>query len=73
MLDEYICLKEQKVVLEQEKLRVQELLQGLKDVMNAYNTTNASVSSPPIPGSTSKSMVLLPQSNPKIGSSLGTI
>ncbi|XWS43802.1 hypothetical protein CRYUN_Cryun16bG0135400 [Craigia yunnanensis] len=44
MLDEYICLKEQKLIveqekarLEQEKLRVQSLLQGMQSVMGAYN------------------------------------
>ena len=46
MLDEYICLKEQKVVveqekarLEQEKCRVQSLLQGMQIVMNTYNAS----------------------------------
>ncbi|KAK7339794.1 hypothetical protein VNO77_20479 [Canavalia gladiata] len=46
MLDEYICLKEQKlmldqekVVIEQEKNRVQMLLQGMQNVMTAYNAS----------------------------------
>ncbi|KAF1897791.1 hypothetical protein Lal_00032551 [Lupinus albus] len=46
MLDEYICLKEQKVMLdqekviiEQEKTRVQMLLQGMHNVMSAYNAS----------------------------------
>ncbi|XP_061343136.1 uncharacterized protein LOC133289255 [Gastrolobium bilobum] len=46
MLDEYICLKEQKVMLdkervlvEQEKNRVQMLLQGMQNVMTAYNAS----------------------------------
>ncbi|XP_027351307.1 uncharacterized protein LOC113862420 [Abrus precatorius] len=46
MLDEYICLKEQKVtldqeriVVEQEKNRVQMLLQGMQNVMTAYNAS----------------------------------
>ncbi|XP_020233029.1 uncharacterized protein LOC109813272 [Cajanus cajan] len=46
MLDEYICLKEQKVmldqdrvVMEQEKNRVQMLLQGMHNVMIAYNAS----------------------------------
>ncbi|XP_020234984.1 uncharacterized protein LOC109814877 [Cajanus cajan] len=46
MLDEYICLKEQKVMLdqdrvlmEQEKNRVQMLLQGMHNVMTAYNAS----------------------------------
>lgn len=44
MLDEYICLKEQKVMLdqqrifmEQERNRIQMLLQGMQNVMNVYN------------------------------------
>ncbi|KAK6120301.1 hypothetical protein DH2020_045992 [Rehmannia glutinosa] len=57
ILDEYITLKEQKVWvdqercrLEQEKLRVQNLLSGMQDVMNAYNTTTGnSVVTPPPP------------------------
>lgn len=46
LLDEYIWLKEQKVVIEQEKTglaqeksRVQSLLQGMQDLMNVYNST----------------------------------
>ncbi|KAJ1437319.1 hypothetical protein SESBI_03646 [Sesbania bispinosa] len=46
MLDEYICLKEQKVILDQEKVlveqennRVQMLLQGMQNVMTAYNAS----------------------------------
>ncbi|CAN8316978.1 unnamed protein product [Cochlearia groenlandica] len=53
ILNEYISLKEKKVVLDQEKARldlekyrVQNLLHGMQDVMNAYNST---VSSPPPP------------------------
>ncbi|MED6167306.1 hypothetical protein PIB30_001730 [Stylosanthes scabra] len=45
MLDEYICLKEQKVMMEQEralieqeKNRVQMLLNGIQNAMNAYNS-----------------------------------
>ncbi|KAJ1420092.1 Isoamylase 3, chloroplastic [Sesbania bispinosa] len=48
MLDEYICLKEQKVmmdqervILEQEKNRVQMLLQGMQNVMNTYNASRS--------------------------------
>ncbi|KAG2404738.1 uncharacterized protein HKW66_Vig0243850 [Vigna angularis] len=54
MLDEYICLKEQKVMLdqerivvEQEKKRVQMLLQGMQNVMTAYNASgNLSAAAP---------------------------
>ncbi|KAK1437124.1 hypothetical protein QVD17_02909 [Tagetes erecta] len=49
MLDEYICLKEQKVMLDQDKsrlehdkFRVQTLLRGMQDVMNAYSHGGAS-------------------------------
>ncbi|KAH6829587.1 hypothetical protein C2S53_012500 [Perilla frutescens var. hirtella] len=56
ILDEYITLKEQKVSvdqerhrLEQEKLRVQNLLSGMQDVMNAYNGTGSNVVTPPPP------------------------
>lgn len=48
MLDEYICLKEQKVMLdqervlmEQEKNRIQMLLQGMQNVMNAFNASRS--------------------------------
>ncbi|KAF9596784.1 hypothetical protein IFM89_013331 [Coptis chinensis] len=47
ILDEYICLKEQKVLLGQEKVRVDEekhrvelLLQGMQNVMQAYNSSS---------------------------------
>lgn len=41
MLDEYICLKEQKVILDQEKSRVEKLLQGMQNVMQAYGTVGS--------------------------------
>lgn len=54
ILNEYISLKEQKVIvdqekarLDQEKSRVQNLLQGMQDVMNVYNSTAASAPPPP--------------------------
>ncbi|KAL2484783.1 hypothetical protein Adt_29539 [Abeliophyllum distichum] len=53
ILDEYIRLKEQKVILdqgwrrlEQEKSRVQNLLRGMQDVMNAYNSTGDNITPP---------------------------
>ncbi|XP_031128890.1 uncharacterized protein LOC116030715 [Ipomoea triloba] len=62
LLDEYIRLKEQKLLmdqergnLEQEKFRLQNLLKGMQDAMNAYNAgSNHNTplplgSSPPIP------------------------
>ncbi|KAF1883850.1 hypothetical protein Lal_00038342 [Lupinus albus] len=64
MLDEYICLKEQKVMLdqervliEQEKTRVQMLLQGMHNVMSAYN---ASGNLPPAPAARS-AFAVVPQ------------
>ncbi|EOY07329.1 DNA double-strand break repair rad50 ATPase, putative isoform 1 [Theobroma cacao] len=78
MLDEYICLKEQKVMLEQEKARleqekcrVQTLLQGMQSVMNAYNAS-ATASVPVIPHATAtKSVAVVPQSDPCAGSPSG--
>ncbi|QHO53970.1 uncharacterized protein DS421_2g52650 [Arachis hypogaea] len=49
MLDEYVCMKEQKVMVEQERVlveqeknRVQMLLNGIQNVMNAFNATTSS-------------------------------
>ncbi|XP_039064411.1 uncharacterized protein LOC120209484 [Hibiscus syriacus] len=78
MLDEYICLKEQKVLveqerarLEQEKCRVQSLLQGMQSVMNAYNgSATASVLMIPHVNAT-KTVSVVPQSDPRAGSSPG--
>ncbi|CAA0836326.1 Unknown protein [Striga hermonthica] len=54
ILDEYITLKEQKVWvdqerrrLEQEKLRVQNLLNGMQNVMNVYNAGENAALTPP--------------------------
>ncbi|OVA17718.1 hypothetical protein BVC80_1835g94 [Macleaya cordata] len=77
ILDEYICLKEQKVMLdqeksrvEQEKFRVETLLQGMQDVMHAYNS-GGSFSPPSISTIATKSMALVSQSNPNIQSTPG--
>ncbi|TYH77503.1 hypothetical protein ES332_D04G158400v1 [Gossypium tomentosum] len=78
MLDEYICLKEQKVIveqekarLEQEKCRVQSLLQGMQSVMNAYNAS-ATASVPMIPhANATKTVAVVPQSDPRAGSPPG--
>lgn len=56
MLDEYIRLKEQKVLidqercrLEQEKFRVHNLLRGMQDAMNTFNASAHVVTpSPPL-------------------------
>lgn len=70
MLDEYICLKEQKVMLdqervymEQEKNRVQMFLNGVQNVMNVYNASkNISLTNVAMPNAKS---VVVPQQ--KIG------
>ncbi|XP_062167883.1 uncharacterized protein LOC133874065 isoform X2 [Alnus glutinosa] len=69
MLNEYICLKEQKVMvdqervrLEQEKCRVQTLLQGMQAVMNTYNSSGAFPSQLNISnGATRSAIVAVPQ------------
>lgn len=56
MLDEYIRLKEQKVLLDQErcrleqdKFRVHNLLRGMQDVMNTFNAgAHVVTPSPPL-------------------------
>ncbi|ESR42497.1 hypothetical protein CICLE_v10011513mg [Citrus x clementina] len=81
MLNEYVCLKEQKVMLEQErarldqeKFRVQALLYGMQDVMNAYN---ASSSTPPMiqapVARPAQPTVVVPHSVPSSGSSPGYV
>ncbi|KAL0896802.1 hypothetical protein Bca101_080763 [Brassica carinata] len=59
ILNEYISLKEQKVIvdqerarLDQEKTRVQNLLNGMQDVMNVYNSTASAPPPPPPPAIT---------------------
>ncbi|KAL8036689.1 hypothetical protein ABFX02_12G174900 [Erythranthe guttata] len=56
ILDEYITLKEQKVWmdqerhrLEQESLRIQNLLSGMQDVMNTYSTSGINAITSPLP------------------------
>ena len=79
MLEEYICLKEQKVIvdqekarLEQEKFRVQALLQGMQSVMNAYNAS-ATASVPMIShANATKPVAVIPHSDPCAGSPPGT-
>lgn len=77
MLNEYISLKEQKVTvdqegirLEQENWRIQTLLRGMQEAMNAYNSGGAGPSTPAIQAPIAKSN---PQSvNPSTRSSPGT-
>lgn len=78
ILDEYISLKEQRVTmdhhqcrLDQEKCRVQNLLQGMQTVMNAYNSSAAVPSLPAIPPVSTQSMAMLPNTDPSIVSPAG--
>ncbi|KAL5740479.1 hypothetical protein ACOSQ2_029659 [Xanthoceras sorbifolium] len=79
MLNEYICLKEQKVMLEQERarmdqerLRVQSLLHGMQGVMNAYNASATMPVAIQAPSTRpTKSTVVVPQSVPSCGSPSG--
>ncbi|KAJ6407795.1 hypothetical protein OIU84_011153 [Salix udensis] len=80
ILNDYICLKEQKVVLdqekvrlEQEKLRVQNLLHGMQQVMNVYNASGNVAPAPPaaspmIQASATRSVAMVPQADPFRGS-----
>ncbi|KAK1354627.1 DNA double-strand break repair rad50 ATPase [Heracleum sosnowskyi] len=56
LIDDYIVLKGKKVILDQEKgcveqenIRVQNLIKGMQDVMNAYNNFGANVAALPQP------------------------
>ena len=79
MLDEYISLKEQKVMMErekirldQEKLRVQTLLQGLQDSMNAYNAGGSTPNSV-IPALGTKSTAIVHQLDPSVAPFSGIV
>ncbi|XP_043697583.1 uncharacterized protein LOC122648435, partial [Telopea speciosissima] len=79
ILDEYICLKEQKVMfeqekrwVEQEKCRVETLMKGMQSVMQAYSSagnTSLSLTSATAP----KSMSLILPSDRNTASPAGTI
>lgn len=43
-----MALDHEKVILEKEKVRVQNLLQGMQNVMNSYNATLTSPPPPPV-------------------------
>ncbi|KAK9115667.1 hypothetical protein Sjap_014614 [Stephania japonica] len=71
ILDEYIILKEQRVIVEQEKRRVEMLLQGMQDVMQAYNS-GGGIS--PLPSNTpSTSTTVAGALVPQMGSSVGSV
>lgn len=61
MLDEYICLKGQKVILDQEKSRVEKLLRGMQNVMQAYSM--GEIISPPM----AATMTPAPHTGPRNG------
>lgn len=72
MLDGYIRLKEQKVMmdrervfLEQEKNRVQMLLLGMQNVMNAYSASR-SLPEPNVPAAPIVKPAVVPQPNSTI-------
>ncbi|CAK9179774.1 unnamed protein product [Ilex paraguariensis] len=78
MLDEYICLKEHKVFLDQEKcrlehekFRVQNLLRGMQDVMNLYNVGEIVNPPPTALSSMPKTAAVVPQIDQAIVSSAG--
>ena len=71
LIDEYIVLKGQKVILDQENLRVQNLMKGMQDVMNAYNNFGANVAAVPQPV-IANSVALVPRVDSTIGSTAGT-
>lgn len=58
--------------LDQEKCRVQNLLQGMQTVMNAYNSSAAVPSLPAIPPVPTQSMAMLPNTDPTIVPPAGT-
>jgi uncharacterized protein YccT (UPF0319 family) len=80
ILNDYISLKEQKVILdqervrlEQEKFRVQNLLHGMQQVMNAYNASGnvapaPAAATPMIQASVTRSTVMGPRADPFRGS-----
>ncbi|XP_024935250.1 nuclear distribution protein nudE homolog 1 isoform X2 [Ziziphus jujuba] len=78
MLNEYIILKEQKVMVDQERVRLEQensriqcLLQGMENVMRAYNASG-SHPTPTIPGAApSQPLVAVPQSYSFSGSPAG--
>ncbi|KAK4800415.1 hypothetical protein SAY86_020902 [Trapa natans] len=62
ILDEYISLKEQKVVVDQERIRleqeiwrIQTLLRGMQEAMSAYNSSGSGPSTPAIQAPIEKS------------------
>ncbi|KAK9117950.1 hypothetical protein Scep_016043 [Stephania cephalantha] len=77
ILDEYITLKEQRVIVEQEKRRVEMLLQGMQDVMQVYNSGGAIASTPSNAGSMPMTVAaaappaLVPQTGLNVGSAAG--
>ncbi|CAB4284643.1 unnamed protein product [Prunus armeniaca] len=78
ILNEYICLKEQKVILdqekvrvEQEKTRVQTLLKGMQGVMNTYNASGNPATISTGPAAAPKPMLMAPHVNPSNGSPAG--
>lgn len=68
-----MVLDQERVRLEQEKLRVQNLLHGMQQVMNVYNASGNVAPAPPaaspmIQASATRSVVMVPQADPFRGS-----
>lgn len=63
-------LDQERVRLEQEKFRVQTLLQGMQGVMNAYNASGNSAT-PMIQVSATRPAAVVPQPDPSSGSPAG--
>ena len=49
ILDEYVTLKEQKIIVEQEKQRVEGVMRGINAAMESYHSAASGVFSPPSP------------------------
>lgn len=65
-------LEREKIRLDQEKFRVQTLLQGMQDAMNAYNAGGSTPNSM-IPALGTKSTAVVHQLDPNVGPFSGTI
>lgn len=70
-MEEYISLKEQRVIVDQEKCRVEALAQSIQDALRVYNSSFPTIPPPPCGASSSPPFQLTPvgQSEPrKMGS-----
>lgn len=70
MKEQKVTVDQERIRLEQEKCRVQTLLQSFQNAMNAYNAVGRSPM-PSIPTVAQKLAMTLPQSQPFTGSPAG--